>query len=189
MAATMANKDDRQHLLMIITILDLPRFLDFDKRIDIFQLQARLNWQEMMRILHQKSQYPGLFTRGLTRGSGMTEEMQTPGILFATSEHNSAIQDFTDLTFTTSPQHKDSTEAFIKEDSSDLEKMQAQITTCSPYTADLTMRNMRFLVVSTFGDPSLAVVLSYELSSHPVAFFEAKNILRTADKPQIAQAI
>ncbi|KAH3737482.1 hypothetical protein DPMN_044075 [Dreissena polymorpha] len=34
-----------------------------------------------------------------------------------------------------------------------------------------------FLVVSKYGDPSLAVVLSYELSSHPVAFFEAKNIL------------
>ena len=47
----------------------------------------------------------------------------------------------------------------------------------------------RFLVVSKSGDPSLAVVLSYELSSHPAAFFEAKNILCTADKPQIAQAI
>ncbi|KAH3882666.1 hypothetical protein DPMN_006610 [Dreissena polymorpha] len=47
----------------------------------------------------------------------------------------------------------------------------------------------RFLVVSKYGDPSLAVVLSYELSSHPAAFFEAKNILCTADKPQIAQAI
>ena len=41
-----------------------------------------------------------------------------------------------------------------------------------------------FLVVSKNG-----VVLSYELSSHPAAFFEAKNILCTADKPQIAQAI
>ncbi|KAH3892211.1 hypothetical protein DPMN_016325 [Dreissena polymorpha] len=45
----------------------------------------------------------------------------------------------------------------------------------------------RFLVVSKSGDPSLAVVLSYELSSHPAAFFEAKNILCTADKPQMAQ--
>jgi len=31
-----------------------------------------------------------------------------------TSEYNSAMQDFTDLTYTTSPQHKDSTEARIK---------------------------------------------------------------------------
>jgi len=41
----------------------------------------------------------------------------------------------------------------------------------------------RFLVVSKSGDLSLAVVLSYELSSHPAAFFAAKNILCTADKP------
>ncbi|KAH3846371.1 hypothetical protein DPMN_088672 [Dreissena polymorpha] len=119
--------------------------------------------------------------------------------------------------------------------------MQTQITTCSPYTADLTLRNMvnrivagsdmnvrvieavwktiiqdiigksvfaykftrkyrakangnslavkiasdrafhpvllsqRFLVVSKSGDASLSVVLSYELSFHPAAFFEAKK--------------
>ncbi|KAH3807533.1 hypothetical protein DPMN_135878 [Dreissena polymorpha] len=64
----------------------------------------------------------------------MTEEMQTHWILSATSEHNSAMQDFTDMTYTTSPQHKDSTEACIKGDSSDLEKMQTQIKTCSPYS-------------------------------------------------------
>ncbi|KAH3862529.1 hypothetical protein DPMN_025496 [Dreissena polymorpha] len=72
----------------------------------------------------------------------MTEEMHTTGTLSATSSHNSAMQNFTDLTFTTSPQHKDSTEACIKGDSSDLEKMQTQITTCSPYTAGPTLRNM-----------------------------------------------
>ncbi|KAH3852458.1 hypothetical protein DPMN_094968 [Dreissena polymorpha] len=130
--------------------------------------------------------------------------------------------------------------------------MQTQITTCSHYTADSTLRNMvngsvagsdmnvheikavwttiirymigksvfaykftrkyrakanrntlafkiasdlafypalqfqRFLVVSKSGDPSLAVVLSYVLSFHSAAFFKAKNILCTADKPQIA---
>ncbi|KAH3884061.1 hypothetical protein DPMN_008033 [Dreissena polymorpha] len=53
---------------------------------------------------------------------------------------------------------------------------------------DHSLLFQRFLVVSKYGDPSLAVVLS-ELSSHPAAFFEAKNILCTADKPQIAQAI
>ncbi|KAH3787891.1 hypothetical protein DPMN_166022 [Dreissena polymorpha] len=182
----------------------------------------------------------------------MTEEMQTPWTLSATFEQNSAMQDFTELTFTTSRQHKDSTEECIKRDSSDLEKMQTQITTCSPYTADLTLRNIvngivagsdmnvcaieavwetiirdsigksifaykftgkyrakangnsfavkiasdrafypallfqRFLVVSKSGDASLLVVLSYELSFHPASFFEAKNILFTADKPQIA---
>jgi len=47
----------------------------------------------------------------------------------------------------------------------------------------------RFLVVSKTGDPSFAVVLSFEMSSHPAAFFEAKAILCTAVKPQIAQDI
>ncbi|KAH3775889.1 hypothetical protein DPMN_177299 [Dreissena polymorpha] len=44
----------------------------------------------------------------------MTEEMQTPWTLSAIFEHNSAMQDFTEPTFTTSRQHKDSTEACIK---------------------------------------------------------------------------
>ncbi|KAH3715079.1 hypothetical protein DPMN_057783 [Dreissena polymorpha] len=72
----------------------------------------------------------------------MTEEMQTTWTLSATFEHSSAMQDFKELTFTTSRQHKDSTEACIKGDSSYLEKMQTQITTCSSYTAALTLRNM-----------------------------------------------
>ncbi|KAH3789672.1 hypothetical protein DPMN_167858 [Dreissena polymorpha] len=59
----------------------------------------------------------------------MTEEMQTPWTLSATSEHNSAMQDFTDLTYTSSTQQKDSIEACIIGDSCDLEKMQTQITT------------------------------------------------------------
>ncbi|KAH3734883.1 hypothetical protein DPMN_041334 [Dreissena polymorpha] len=58
--------------------------------------------------------------------------MQPPWTLSASSEHNSGMRDFTDLTYTLIPQHKDSTEACIKGDSFDLEKMQTQITTCSP---------------------------------------------------------
>ena len=54
----------------------------------------------------------------------MAEEMQTPWTLSASSEQNSAMQDFTDLTYTTIPQHKDSTEVCINADSSDIEKMQ-----------------------------------------------------------------
>ncbi|KAH3777574.1 hypothetical protein DPMN_179022 [Dreissena polymorpha] len=72
----------------------------------------------------------------------MAEEMQTPWALSASSEHNSGMQDFTDLTYTSIPQHKDSTEACIKGHSFDLEKMQTQITTLSPYTANPTLRNM-----------------------------------------------
>ncbi|KAH3810247.1 hypothetical protein DPMN_138637 [Dreissena polymorpha] len=48
-----------------------------------------------------------------------------------TSEFNSAMHDFTELAYTTSPQHKDSTEVRIKRDASDLEKMQTQMPICS----------------------------------------------------------
>ncbi|KAH3736112.1 hypothetical protein DPMN_042674 [Dreissena polymorpha] len=47
----------------------------------------------------------------------------------------------------------------------------------------------RFLVVSKSGDLFLEDILSNELSPHPLALFEAKNILRKADKPQIIQSM
>ena len=55
---------------------------------------------------------------GLTRGSGMTEDMQNLWTLSTpvTSEYNIAMQDFTNLTYTTSMQHKYSTGARIKRD-------------------------------------------------------------------------
>ena len=64
-------------------------------------------------------------TGGLTHGSGMTKDMKNLWTLSAsvTSEYNSVMQDFTDLTYTTSPQHKDSAEALIKRDASDLDKI------------------------------------------------------------------
>ena len=84
-------------------------------------------------------------TGGLTRGSGMTEDMINLWTLSApvTSEYNSAMQDFTDLTYTTSPQHKDSTEARIKRDASDLDKIRMKLaSSCSPFTFDPTLRNI-----------------------------------------------
>ncbi|KAH3700463.1 hypothetical protein DPMN_075440 [Dreissena polymorpha] len=55
----------------------------------------------------------------------MTKEMQTNRTLSATltSERNSAMHNFTDQTYATSAQHKDSTEVCINGDASDLEKM------------------------------------------------------------------
>ena len=83
-------------------------------------------------------------TGGLTRGSGMTEDMRNIWTLSApvTSEYNIAMQDFTNLTYTTSPQHKDSTEARIKRDASDLEKIRIKLAAYSPFTSDPTLRNI-----------------------------------------------
>ncbi|KAH3887528.1 hypothetical protein DPMN_011545 [Dreissena polymorpha] len=49
----------------------------------------------------------------------MAVEMQTPWTLSASSEHNSEMQDFTDQTYTSIQQHKDSTEACIKGENAD----------------------------------------------------------------------
>ena len=82
-------------------------------------------------------------TGGLTCSSGMTEDMRNIWILSApvTSEYNIAMQDFTNLTYTTSPQYNDSTEARIKRDAADLEKIRIKIAACSPFTSDPTLRN------------------------------------------------
>ena len=56
-------------------------------------------------------------------------------------------------------------------------------------TIDAVLLFQRFLVMSRSGDLSLDEVLSYELSPFPPALFETRNILRKADKPQLAQAI
>ncbi|KAH3779964.1 hypothetical protein DPMN_157773 [Dreissena polymorpha] len=72
----------------------------------------------------------------------MAEEMQTPWTLSASSEQNSAMQDLTDLTYTTIPKHKNVTEVCIKADFSDIGKMQTEITTCSPYTSNPILSNM-----------------------------------------------
>ena len=44
-------------------------------------------------------------------------------------------------------------------------------------------------MVSKTGDLSLEEVLSYELTPFPPAFFEAANMLRKADKPQLVQVV
>ena len=56
-------------------------------------------------------------------------------------------------------------------------------------TIDPALMFQRFLVVSRSGDLSLEEVSTYELSPYPPALFEARNILRKADKPELAQAI
>ena len=45
-----------------------------------------------------------------------------------------------------------------------------------------------FLVVSQTGDLQINEMMNYELSPYPMSLFEAKNILRQLDKPQLAEA-
>ena len=56
-------------------------------------------------------------------------------------------------------------------------------------TVDPAFLFHRILVVSKSGDLSLEEGLTYELNPYPPALYETRNILRKADKPQLAQAI
>lgn len=194
---------------------------------------------------------------GLTHGSGISEEMRALWTMSTpiTSEYNNALQAFNELTYTTSEQHKESSEARMKRDHADLEKMKEKLSACKPFSPDPSLRNIvtgvvakedvnaheyeivgkeivekmigkpifgisfkrkeraktladessikvtqdraidpallfqRFLIMSKTGHHSLEDVIGYELSPFPAALFEAKEIFRKADKPQLAQAI
>ena len=56
-------------------------------------------------------------------------------------------------------------------------------------TTDSALLFQRFFVVSKTEDLSLKEVMSYELSPFPPALFEARNVFRKADKPQLGSAI
>ena len=81
---------------------------------------------------------------GLTRGSGMSEEQQTLWALSRpiASQYNDAMQDFINRHYTTSEQHKETTEARLKRDTSDLGKIREKLTDCSPFTDDPSLRNI-----------------------------------------------
>ncbi|KAH3808064.1 hypothetical protein DPMN_136413 [Dreissena polymorpha] len=81
-------------------------------------------------VIEQRLMRSSKNTSGLTRSSGTTKEMENLWALSAlvTSECNTAMQDLTDLTYTTCPQHKYSHEAGINRYASYPEKVQTNIT-------------------------------------------------------------
>ena len=56
-------------------------------------------------------------------------------------------------------------------------------------TIDPALLFQRFLVVSQTGELRRDDVMFYELCPYPMSLFEAKDILRPPDKPQLAEAI
>ena len=196
-------------------------------------------------------------TGGMTHGGGMSEEQRAIWTMSRpiTSEYNIAMQEFTNLSYSISEQHKDLTEARMKRDATDLEEISAKLVAWSPFSPDSLLRNVvigavaddgvkmheyksvgckimqkmigqpaftfsfsrkdkaitlgqtsaikvapdrtidsallfqRFLVVSQTGELSLEEVMRYELTPFPPALFEARNVFRKADKPQLAKAI
>ena len=56
-------------------------------------------------------------------------------------------------------------------------------------TIDSSLLFQRFMIVSQAGELALEEVMTHELSAFPPALFEENDILRQADKPQLAHAI
>ena len=74
----------------------------------------------------------------------MTEEMRALRTMSMaiTSEYNNVMQGFNDLTYMTSEQHRESTEARLKRDHADLEKIKEKLSTCMPFSLDPSLRNI-----------------------------------------------
>ena len=72
----------------------------------------------------------------LTHGSGMNEEQRSLWTLSSTIKamHNMAMQDFNNLTYTTSDQHKETIDARLNRDIHDLAKTNSRLIPFTPFS-------------------------------------------------------
>ena len=81
---------------------------------------------------------------GLTHGSGMNEEQRSLWTMSmpVTAMYNMAMQDFNNLTYTTSDQHKETTDARLNRDIHDLAKINSKLIPFTPFSEDGSLRNI-----------------------------------------------
>ena len=81
---------------------------------------------------------------GLTHGSGMNEEQRSLWTMSmpVTAMYNIAMQDFNNLTYTTSDQHKETTDACLNRDIHDLAKINSRLIPFTPFSEDRSLRNI-----------------------------------------------
>ena len=81
---------------------------------------------------------------GLTRGRGMSETQRLIWLLSmpATAEINEATQEFTEVTFSSSEQHKDTSEARISRDMKDTKSLLSFFEERDPFSDDCSLRNI-----------------------------------------------
>ena len=110
----------------------------------------------------------------LTHGSKMTEEQRALWTMSApiTSEINIAMQDFNDLTYATSEQHKEATPARIERDAADLSKISTKLNAFSPFSSDPSLRNI-----------ITGVVAQEDINVHEYASVGNEIIKRMVDQP------
>lgn len=106
----------------------------------------------------------------------MTEEMRALWTMSTpiTSEYNKAIQEFNELmsTYTTSKPHRESTEARMKRDHSDLEKIKEKLSACSPFSPEPSLRNI-----------IIGVVAKEDVNVHKFESAGARSLKKWLEKP------
>ena len=97
---------------------------------------------------------------GLTHGSGINEEKRSLLTMSmpVTAMYNIAMQDFNNLTYTTSGQHKKTTDARLNRDIHDLAKINSRLIPFAPFSEDRPLRN----IVTGIGAPSDTNVHEYK---------------------------
>ena len=92
--------------------------------------------QTLMRSL--KSQ------RGLTRGSGMSDNQRTIWTMSSTvsSAYKLAMQELTANSYTTSEQHKELSTSRVSRDEADLVKVEAKLDSFTPFSDDKSLRHI-----------------------------------------------
>ena len=79
--------------------------------------------------------------------------------------------------------------SFSRKDKAVTLGQQSTIKIAADRTTASALLFQRFMIVSQTGELSMEEVMRYELSPFPPALFEARNVFRKADKPQLAHAI
>ena len=89
-------------------------------------------------------------TGGLTRGRGMGETQRTSWLLSmpACAEMNAATQDFMQINYKTSEQHKEMSIARLKRDEKDSKAVLQYLQDMNPFTDDTSLRNISTGVVA-----------------------------------------
>jgi hypothetical protein len=120
-------------------------------------------------------------TGGLTRGSGMSDEQRALWVLSSPvcSEYNHAMEDFNKRAFSTSVQHKEMSGARMKRDQADLAKIKEKLESCSPFSADPTLRN---IITGVVAEDGVNVDEYQKVGRHIIDKMEGQQVFTYASK-------
>lgn len=127
---------------------------------------------------------------GLTRGKGFSETQRLLWVLSmpACAEINISMQQFTNVKYSTSEQHKEATDARVARDAKDTKKVLLFLSQRSPFTAETSLRNIAtgFTVppsVNVHESKSIGKRILVSMKGNPVAsyIFRKKDQAVTMD--------